>query len=192
MKRGGYDSYGSDEVLNRARERGENVGWERLFRAAGTAAESLWLVALAVLAVAAAWLIGGTFHTIDLLTLTLIVIVVAALIAARVAGWLVAPYGQAIFRRSMWALSAAALFVLLIQVGVGIAELVQLLVVGSRGADPAGLRAFNVIATLVGLLAPHPCGVSTRCGRGCARGRRRRLARRAGGGAGCRSGSRWP
>jgi len=35
MKRGGYDSYGPDEVLKRARERGENVGWDRLFRATG-------------------------------------------------------------------------------------------------------------------------------------------------------------
>jgi hypothetical protein len=29
MKRGGYDDYGPDEVLKRARERGENVGWDR-------------------------------------------------------------------------------------------------------------------------------------------------------------------
>src|SRR4051812_32695115 len=121
MKRGGYDSYSPDEVLKRARERGENVGWDRLFRAAGTAAESFWLAVLAVLVVAAVYFDAGAFLAVNLPALGAIITVVVALIAARVAGWLVAPYSHAFLRRSMWILSTAALFVLLIQVGLVVA-----------------------------------------------------------------------
>jgi hypothetical protein len=153
MKRGGYDSYGPDEVLNRARERGENVGWDRLFRAAGTAAESAWLVALAVLAVATATLAGRAFP-IDLLTVVLIITVVAALISARVAGWLVAPYADPIFRRLMWGLSAAALLLLTIQVGLAVAQLIQILLGG--GMVAASMRDFQLAAVVLTLAVAVP------------------------------------
>jgi len=150
MKRGGYDSYGPDEVLNRARERGENVGWDRLFRAAGTAAESVWLIALAVLIVAAAYLFGRGVLSVNLLGLALVITVVAALIAARVAGWLVAPYGSPIFRRLMWALSATALVLLTMQVGLAIAQLVQLLLEGRvRAPGIRDVQAGGVLFTLI-------------------------------------------
>src|SRR5215475_4628619 len=124
MKRGGYDSYGPDEALKRARARGENVAWDQLFRATGTAAESVWLAVFAVLAVAALYLMGRAFLGLDRLTLGAIIAIVVAWVAARVAGWLVVPYANAIFRRLMWGLSTVAVLVLLIQVGLVIAELV--------------------------------------------------------------------
>ena len=73
MKRGGYDSYGPDEALKRARERGEDVSRGHLFGTAGAVADGFWLPVLAVLAA-------------DLLTLALIITVIAALIAPRIAG----------------------------------------------------------------------------------------------------------
>ena len=53
MKRGGYDSYGPDEVLKRASARGEDVSRDRLFRTAGAVANGFWLLVLAVLTLAA-------------------------------------------------------------------------------------------------------------------------------------------
>ena len=156
MNRGGYDSYGPDEVLNRARERDENVGWDRLFRATGTAAESVWLAVSAVLAVAALSLASRAFLALNPLTLGAIIAIVVALIAARVAGWLAAPFANAIFRQLMWGLSAAALFLLLIPVGLSTAELVQLVLVGGNGQGAASLRAFNAFATVLALIVALP------------------------------------
>jgi len=156
MKRGGYDIYDPDEVLKRANERGENVGWDRLFRATGTAAESVWLAVFAILAVAALYLAGRALLALDPLMLGAIIAIVVALISARVAGWLAAPYANAVFRRVMWGLSAVALFLLLIPVGLVAAGLVQLILVGGNGQGVASLRAFNAFATLLGLIVATP------------------------------------
>jgi hypothetical protein len=149
MKRGGYDSYSSDEVLNRARQHGENVGWDHLFRAAGTAAEGLWLIALALLVVPAVSLVR-----VDLLTAAVVVTVVAALIAARVAGWLVAPYRLPMIRRPMWTLSAAALLLLTMQVGLAIAQVVQPLFGGRAIAE--SMRDFQLAAVVLILVVAVP------------------------------------
>jgi hypothetical protein len=154
MKRGGYDSYGPDEALNRARERGEKVGWDRLFRAAGTAAESGWLIVLAVLIVATVWLTGGALLRVDLLTLALAITVVAALIAARVAQRLVAPYTHPILRRLMWALSATALLLLTMQIGLAVAQLIQLFLDGR--AQAPGIRDVQAGVVLFTLVVAIP------------------------------------
>jgi hypothetical protein len=123
MKRGGYDSYGPDEVLKRARARGEDVSRDRLFRTAGAVANGFWLLVLAVLTLAAAWLGVGALLPGDILTLALTVTVVAALIAPPIAGWLVAPYAESIFRRLLWGLSATALLLLMVHSALMVALL---------------------------------------------------------------------
>lgn len=155
MKRGGYDSYGPDEVLNRARERGEDVSRDRLFRAAGAVADGLWLLVLAVLAAATAWLAGGPLHLMDLLTLGLIITVIAALIAPRIAGWLVAPYADSIFRRLLWGVSGAALLLLMVHIALAVALFIHQLPIGLHAA---GLGAFQG-AGLFTLAIAIPMGV---------------------------------
>jgi hypothetical protein len=56
----------------------------------------------------------------------------------------------------MWGLSAVALFLLLIPVGLVVAEFVQLILVGGNGQGIASLRAFNAFATLLGLIVATP------------------------------------
>ncbi len=125
MKRGRYDSYGPGEVLKRARERGEDVSRDRLFRAAGAVADGFWLLVLAVLTPVAAWLGVGALLPADILTLALTVTAVAAFIAPPIAGWLVAPYAESIFRRLLWGLSATALLLLMVQIALIVALLAQ-------------------------------------------------------------------
>lgn len=153
MKRGGYDSYDPDEILKRARARGEDVSRDRLVRTAGAVADGFWLLALAVLAVVAIWLIGDAVRGINLLYLALIVTVAAALISARVAGGLRAPYAHPIFRQLMWALSATALLLLTMQGGLAIAQLIQLFLDGRVKAPgirdvQAGVVLFTLIVAL--------------------------------------------
>lgn len=121
MKRGGYDSYGPDEALERARERGENVSRDRLFRAAGAVANGFWLLVLAAFALPAAWLAGDALRSMSPIALGLIVTFIAMMIAAPATGWLVAPYPASIFRRLLWGLTAAALALLLVHITLAVA-----------------------------------------------------------------------
>jgi hypothetical protein len=149
MKRGGYDSYAPDEVLKRARERGEDVSRDRLFRTAGAVADGFWVLVLAVFTLVAAWLGGGALLPGDILTLALTVTAVAAVIAPPIAGWLVAPYAESIFRRLLWGLSATTMLLLMVHIALMVALLAQ------RFSHPDVGGAF-VMAGLVTLVIALP------------------------------------
>ena len=149
MKRGGYDSYRPDEALRQARERGEDVGWDRVFGVAGTVEEGFWL---ALLTVIVAGFATHTLLTMDPLLLALTVTGVAALIAPRVAGWLVNPYGDSAFRRLLWGLAAAALLLLLVRAALAGILLIRLRLQGV-GPDAAGMGAFHGSAQFTLMIA---------------------------------------
>ncbi|MFI5029617.1 MAG: hypothetical protein ACHQPH_02825 [Reyranellales bacterium] len=118
-------------------------------------ADGFWLLVLAVLAAATVWLAGGPFRITDLLTLGLIITIIAALIAPRIAGWLVAPYAESIFRRLLWGLPAAALLLPTVHIALAVALFIQQLPIGLRAA---GLGAFQG-AGLFTLVIAIPMGV---------------------------------
>jgi hypothetical protein len=149
MKRGGYDSYRTDEALRQAEERGENVGWDRLFGVAGTVGEAIWL---AVLVVAVAWLATNALITTHVLILGLLTTAVAALLAPRLANWLVRPFADSIFRRLLWGLATAATMLLAVRVVLAILLVVQLRQQGVA-EDAAGVGAFHGAAWFTLMIA---------------------------------------
>ena len=149
MKRGGYDSYRTDEALQQAKERGENVGWDRLFGAAGTIGEAIWL---AILVVAVAWLATNALITTHVLILGLLTTGVAALIAPRLANWLVRPFVDSTFRRLLWGLATAATLLLLVRTVLAILLVIQLRLQGV-GEDAAGVGAFHGAARFTLMIA---------------------------------------
>lgn len=149
MKRGGYDSYRTDEALRQAEERGENVGWDRLFGVAGTVGEAIWL---AILVVAVAWLATNALITTHVLILGLLTTAVAALIAPRLANWLVRPFADSIFRRLLWGLATAATMLLVVRAVLAILLVIQLRLQGV-GAEAAGVGAFHGAAWFTLMIA---------------------------------------
>ena len=149
MKRGGYDSYRPDEALRQARDRGENVGWDRLFGVAGTLGESLWL---AILTVAIAYFTTNALMTAHPLTIALAMTGVAALIAPRVANWLVRPFADGVFRRLLWGLATAATLLLFVRMGFAVLLLIRLRLEGV-GPDAAGVGAFEGAARYTLMIA---------------------------------------
>jgi hypothetical protein len=142
MKPRGYDSINPDEALEQARERGEDVGWDVLFGIAGSLWEGFWL---AVLTALVANLAGHVLLTMNPLWLIIAIPGVAALIATRAAGWLVAPYADSIFRRLLWGFTAAALLLLLVRASMAAILLIRLRLEGID-AETAGVEAFHVAA----------------------------------------------
>lgn len=149
MRRGGYDSYQTDEALRQARERGENVGWDRLFGVAGTVGEAIWL---AVLVVAVAWLATNALITTHVLILGLLTTAVAALLAPRLANWLVRPFADSIFRRLLWGLATAATMLLVVRAVLAILLVIQLRLQGV-GEEAAGVGAFHGAAWFTLMIA---------------------------------------
>ena len=149
MKRGGYDSYRTDEALRQAKERGENVGWDRLFGVAGTIGEAIWL---AILVVAVAWLATNALITTHVLILGLLMTGVAALIAPRFANWLVRPFADSMFRRLLWGLATAAILLLFLRTTLAILLVIQLGLQGV-GEDAAGVGAFHGAARFTLMIA---------------------------------------
>ena len=100
------------EAAEQARERGEDVGWDYSYGVASPQMEDR-LQLRQQLTVAVASLATHTHCgvTMDPLLLALTVTGVAALVAPRVAGWLVSPYGDSAFlvpAAREWALAAMA------------------------------------------------------------------------------------
>lgn len=149
MKRGGYDSYRTDEALRQAEERGENVGWDRVFGVAGTVGEAIWL---AILVVAVAWLATNALITTHVLILGLLTTAVAALIAPRLANWLTRPFADSTFRRLLWGLATAATLLLLVRTVLAILLVIQLRLQGV-GEDAAGVGAFHGAARFTLMIA---------------------------------------
>jgi hypothetical protein len=149
MKRGGYDSYRTDEALRQAEERGENVGWDRLFGVAGTVGEAIWL---AILVVAVAWLATNALITTHVLILGLLTTAVAALIAPRLANWLVRPFADSIFRRLLWGLATAATMLVVVRAVLAILLVIQLRLQGVS-AEAAGVGAFHGAAWFTLMIA---------------------------------------
>jgi hypothetical protein len=149
MRRGGYDSYRTDEALQQAKERGENVGWDRLFGVAGTIGEAIWL---AILVVSAAWLATNALITTHMLILGLLTTGVAALIAPRVANLLARPFADSTFRRLLWGLATAATLLLFVRTTLAILLVIQLRLQGV-GEDAAGVGAFHGAARFTLMIA---------------------------------------
>jgi hypothetical protein len=149
MKRGGYDSYRTDEALRQAEERGENVGWDRLFGVAGTVGEAIWL---AILVVAVAWLASNALTNTHVLILGLLTTAVGALMAPRLANWLVRPFADSIFRRLLWGLATAATMLLLVRAVLAILLVIQLRLQGA-GEQAAGVGAFHGAAWFTLMIA---------------------------------------
>ena len=149
MKRGGYDSYRSEEALQQAEARGENVGRDRAFGIAGSVAESMWL---AILTIVLCYFAGRTLFGMGALALPTIVVVIAAFTAPRFAGWLVRPFGDSPFRRLLWGLSAAATLLLIVRVALAAVLVVQLRLQGME-SEAAGIRAFHDAAQFTLMIA---------------------------------------
>jgi hypothetical protein len=149
MKRGGYDSYRTDEALQQAKERGENVGWDRLFGVAGTIGEAIWL---AILVIAVAWVATNALVATHVLILGLLTTGIAALIAPRLANWLVRPFADSVFRRLLWGLATAATLLLFVRAVLAILLVVQLRLQGV-GEDAAGMGAFHGAARFTLMIA---------------------------------------
>jgi hypothetical protein len=147
----GYDSYRPDEALKQADQRDENIGRDSLFGIPGTWQESVWL---ALLTAAVTYLASRTVpHVgIDPIWPTLAIAAITALIATRTAGWLVAPYADSVFRRLLWGLSAAALLLLLVRVGIAVILLIHLRLDGV-GPEAAGVAAFQGAARFTLMIA---------------------------------------
>ncbi|WP_421997292.1 hypothetical protein [Reyranella sp.] len=149
MKRGGFDSYRTDEALQQAKERGENVGWDRLFGVAGTVGEAIWL---AILVVAIAWLATHALIATHVLVLGLLTTGSAAVAAPRLAAWLVRPFADSIFRRLLWGLATAATLLLLVRTVLAILLVIQLRLQGV-GGEAAGVGAFQGAAWFTLMIA---------------------------------------
>jgi hypothetical protein len=149
MRRGGYDSYRTDEALQQARERGENVGWDRLFGVAGTIGEAFWL---AILVVAVAWLATNALITTHVLILGLLTTGMAALIAPRLANWLARPFADSTFRRLLWGLATAAMLLLFVRAVLAVLLVIQLRLQGV-GEEAAGMGAFHGAAWFTLMIA---------------------------------------
>ncbi len=149
MKRGGYDSYRSDEALQQAKARGENVGWDRAFGIAGSVGESIWL---AILACFVCYFAGQVLFTMGVLLPTMLIVLTAAFAAPRAAGWFVRPFGDSLFRRLLWGLSAAATLLLIIRVALAAVLVIQLRLRGV-GEEAAGIGAFHGAARFTLMIA---------------------------------------
>jgi len=149
MKRGGYDSYRTDEALRQAKERGENVGWDRFFGVAGTVGEAIWL---AMLVVAVTWLATSALVSTHVLMLGMLTTGVAALIAPRVANWLATPFADSVFRRVLWGLATAAVLLLFVRAILAVLLVVQLRLQGV-GEEAAGVGAFHGAAWFTLMIA---------------------------------------
>jgi hypothetical protein len=149
VKRGGYDSYATDEALRQAEERGEDVGWDRFFGTVGSSGERVRLALLTGLV--AYWV----YQFVTSLAYALpgaVVTALAALVAPRIGNWLVRPFGDSFLRRTLWGLGTAAALLLLVRV-----VLAGVLVVGLRlngvAEDQAGVGAFHGAATFTLIIA---------------------------------------
>jgi hypothetical protein len=149
VKRGGYDSYRSDEALQQAEARGENVGWDRAFGAAGSLAESVWL---ATLTVVVCYFAGRALFSLGMLLPTALIVVIAAFAAPRAAGWFVRPFGDSPFRRLLWGLSAAATLLLIVRVALAVVLVIRLRLQGV-GEEAAGIGAFHGAAHFTLMIA---------------------------------------
>ena len=149
VKRGGYESYRSDEALQQAEARGESVGWDRAFGIAGSVAESVWLT---ILTVVVCYFAGRAFFGMGVLLPTMLIVMIAAFAAPQAAGWFVRPFGDSPFRRLLWGLSAAATLLLIVRVALAAVLVIQL---GLQGAGPeaAGIGAFHGAAQFTLLIA---------------------------------------
>ena len=145
----GYDSYDPDEALRQAHQRGEDIGWDPLFGIPGTWRESLWL---AVLTMAVTYLESHTLPHVNPVWPALPITGITTLITTRIAGWLVAPYADSVFRRLLWGLTTAALLLLLVRVGLAVILLIQLRLEGV-GAEAAGVAAFRGAAQFTLMIA---------------------------------------
>lgn len=149
MKRGGYDSYRSDEALRQAEARGENVGWDRAFGIAGSVAEGVWL---AILTVVVCYFAGRAFFGMGVLLPTMLIVMIAAFVAPRAAGWFVRPFGDSRFRRLLWGLSAAATLLLIVRIALAAVLVIQLRLQG-LGEEAAGIGAFHGAARFTLMIA---------------------------------------
>ncbi|MGQ3297411.1 hypothetical protein [Reyranella sp.] len=149
VKRGGYDSYRSDEALQQAKARGENIGWDRAFGIAGSVAESIWL---AILICAVCYFYGQALFNSGTLLPAMLIVGVAAVAAPRSAGWLVKPFGDSLFRRLLWGLSAAATLLLVVRVALAAVLVIQLRLQGV-GEEAAGIGAFHGAARFTLMIA---------------------------------------
>lgn len=149
VKRGGYDSYRSDEALRQAEARGENVGWDRAFGIAGSLAESAWLAILTMVVCSFA---GRALFGMGVLLPTMLIVLTAAFAAPRAAGWFVRPFGDSFFRRLLWGLSAAATLLLIVRVALAVVLVTQLRLQGV-GEEAAGIGAFHGAAQFTLMIA---------------------------------------
>jgi hypothetical protein len=149
VKRGGYDSYRSDEVLRQAEARGENVGWDRAFGIAGSVAESVWL---AILTMVVCYFAGWVFFGMGVLLPTMLIVMIAAFAAPRAAGWFVRPFADSRFRRLLWGLSAAATLLLIVRVVLAVILVIRLRLQGV-GEEAAGIGAFHGAAQFTLMIA---------------------------------------
>jgi hypothetical protein len=149
VKRGGYDSYRPDEALQQAEARGENVGWDRAFGIAGSVAESVWL---AILTVVVCYFAGHALFNMGVLLPTMLVVMIAAFAAPRAAGWFVRPFGDSLFRRLLWGLSAAATLLLIVRVVLAVILVIRLRLQGV-GEEAAGIGAFHGAAQFTLMIA---------------------------------------
>ncbi len=149
VKRGGYDSYRPDAALQQAKARGENVGWDRAFGIAGSVAESIWL---AILVCVVCYYFGQALFNMGALLPTMVIVVVAAFVAPRSAGWLVRPFGDSLFRRLLWGLSAAATLLLIVRIALAAVLVIQLRLQG-LGEEAAGIGAFHGAARFTLMIA---------------------------------------
>lgn len=149
MKRGGYDSYQSDEAIRQAEARGENVGWDRAFGVAGSLAEGVWL---AILTTVVCYFAGRALFGLGVLLPTTIIVVIAAFAAPKFAGWLVRPFGDSLFRRLLWGLAAAAMLLLIVRVALAVVLVIRLRLQGV-GEEAAGIGAFHGAAHFTLMIA---------------------------------------
>jgi hypothetical protein len=139
MKRGGYDSYPTDEALEQAEERGENVGWDRLFGVAGTVGEG---ICLAILTASVAYLATRALLEVIPLVTGLVTTAVGAMLAPRLANWMVKAFPDSAFRRLLWGLATAATLLLFVRIVLAILLLLRLRLQGV-GEAAAGVGAFH-------------------------------------------------
>lgn len=149
MKRGGYNSYRPDEALRQAEERGENVGWDRAFGVAGSLAEGVWL---SILTAVVCYFTGRAFFSLGMLLPTMIIVVIAAFVAPKLAGWLVRPFGDSFFRRLLWGLATAATLLLIVRSAVAALLVIRLRLQGV-GEEAAGIGAFHGAAQFTLMIA---------------------------------------
>jgi hypothetical protein len=149
MIRGGYESIRPDEALKQAHQRGEDIGWDYLFGIPGTWRVGFWLT---VLTMVVTYLASHTLPNVNPMWPALTITGLTTLIAIHVAGWLVAPYGDSVFRRLLWGLAAAAVLLLLVRVGLAVVLVIHLRL-GGIGAEAAGIKAFHGAAQFTLMIA---------------------------------------